>query len=270
VVYVIKSSPKTRVQRAAGQQFSTVPRVTAEPWSRRLSVPWNVPTSYYEDRWRVLTELDSSDLLHARRVMEDRIAMRLGDPYLVVSFSDSYFDAAILAPDVDEARLRRALEVLFETIKPKALSSPIFDFQWLYEIDQDYGAARRTTVASVLGEDVGETAVDWSMNVHGTTVEPAGQYDTEYGIVSASEAPRRLARSISNTVGQADPDIPPAVWPESLMPPVAWFFDARFKPADRLEPSVDALYEAWEASLKPISAIQKSIARTFGVADRDE
>jgi hypothetical protein len=62
--------------------------VHEKPWAQRLYVPWETGVSFYQRRWDVLQRLEDEDLLYDHRVIEERVALRLGDAQHVSSFSD--------------------------------------------------------------------------------------------------------------------------------------------------------------------------------------
>jgi len=229
-----------------------------------------MPVSFYQRRWDVLEQFDRDDLLQSHRVIDERIALRLGDAYHLISFGDGYFDAALLTPEADADRLREALAILFDTLQPKALLRPIFDFQWLSALDRPYDEVRSASASAVFG-DAGATVVDWSANVDGRLEAPPGTYRAEFGIVSSSEAGPRLARSISPFISSPAPDIPPSIWPRATFPEVAWFFDSRVALSDRVEePSIDALFDLWSRVGTPLSQVQSSFRRSFQMEEHEQ
>ena len=239
----------------------------AEPWTRRLYVPWDVPVAFYESRWQVLTTLEETARLTEHRVTDGRIAVRLNDAYHVMSFADDYFDAALLKPDGDLDVLQEAITLLFDVVRPKTLLRPMFDFQWLVPLSRSYNQARTGSALAAFG-DAGRTVEDWSATIDGRLSEPAATYRAEFGIVDSSETPPRLARAISSFVSPPDPDVPPSVWPRSTLPEVAWFFDSRVEVTDRVEnPSVEALLDLWSLVSTPISEVEAAFRQSFRVEE---
>ena len=253
-----------------GWGSTTVSCVTDPLWTQRLYVPWDVSVSFYQRRWDVLERFESAGLLHDHRVIDNRIAMRIGDTYHLVSFGDDYFDASLLRPDTDASRIRDALTILFEILQPSSLLRASFDFQWLSGLKRSYDDARASSAAGAFG-DAGTTVADWAVNIDGKLDSLSATYRAEFGIVSAVEAPPRLARAMSTFVAAPDPEVPPTIWPPGTLPEVAWFFDSRCRLTERItEPSVDALFDLWSRARLPMSEVQASFKASFNLGAHDE
>ncbi len=229
----------------------------SQVWTRRVSVPWEVGTTYYQRQWDALTRVDDAGLLFGHRVVGDRIAMRLGDQQHVISFSSDYVDGAVLVPTGDVERVRNALEIVLEAIRPKQLLRPTFDFQWLDALETPYDEARLATATALFGTLDGAELNDWSATLDGRAVSPAGTMRAEFGVVEAAEAQVRLAREVGTQfLGPPDPDIPPGVWNVAELPDVAFFFDSQCRLSQDVgEPSVDALFDLWSAAEGPLQKL---------------
>jgi hypothetical protein len=150
-------------------------------------------------------------------------------------------EGALLRPDGDEERLRWALDVIFEHVKPSRLLRPRASFQWLIPIEQTYDEARNQTAKELFGA-AGSSVTDWSSLLDGELAKPVTmEYRAQFGIVEAAEAPSRLSRQQSQ-VTPYDSQAPATLWPVNSLPEVAFFYDGYSVPSEAPEPNADGVF----------------------------
>ena len=222
--------------------------------------------TFFERRWAVLKHFEDADLLQQHRVVNDRIAIRLGDAYHLITFGSDYVAGALLRPDSDSGRLREGLRKVFEILEPHRLLLPEFDYQWLVKLDRPYDDVRRLSAFAGFG-DSSDTVIDWAVTLDGLISEPAATYRAEFGILEASDAAARLSRA-AGMVYTPDPDVPPTLWPPQSFPPVAWFFDARCRGhLDVGEADADTLFDVWSKGQDAVDRIQSGFMARFHVGE---
>lgn len=241
------------------------------PWTRRFAFSWPQNISFFEHRYEVLRELEDQGLLRQLRVAEDRIALRLGDANHELVFGVRSVEGSLLQPDGDWDRIVGALKLVLQALKPKHLLRPEIKFQWLVELDGDYDKLRSEAAIHLFGA-AGASMTDWSVLVDGKIEDPEGEFQAEFGILNASEAPARLARLIGragrSTRGDRDAP-PPTQWQASKLPPVGWFYDVNCSMKQGPEPTADAISHFMRDSEASLGVLMSGIMEECVKGDAD-
>jgi hypothetical protein len=170
------------------------------PWSQSFELRWRPCLDFYEHRVALLQSLKDRKLLRQFRVGDNQVSARLGGSRtLEISVEGmSLLDA--LGPIQDEEGLRLLMDVV-NTLHPsvtRATSwcSHLLSIDW----ELDYEAACRRASSAVFGQLAEDASfTDFAILVDGLRDDL--QFQAEFGVVSADEAPMRIARIIGNRIG---------------------------------------------------------------------
>lgn len=232
-----------------------------EPWTRRFRFSWPQTVEYLDHRYAILRRFEELGVVRQFRAGEDRITVRLGDAHHVVVYGLGSLEGSLLRPDADEERLKAALSLIFETLKPQRLLRPRVDFQWLVALDLEYDEARVRTALQGFGE-AGASVVDWSVLADGKLSGPKGTYRAEFGIVEAAEMPVRLSRQ-TGRVGAAERDVPATIWPLATLPSVGWFYDVRCTLEEAPSPTVDEVWSFVDSTQSVLERLMSAMMNRF-------
>jgi hypothetical protein len=227
-----------------------------------LGIHWRTTLGFYENRFAVLRAFDDQGLLRQLRVAEQRVSVRLKDPYHVLVFTPENVEVSVLRPDGDLGLLASALGRVWEALTPSRVANPEMRFQWLVPLEGDYDQARANGVERLFGRTVsGVTMKDWSATLAAETEGRASTAFLEFGVVDSDEAPQRLARQIGAFQGQGGPETPPSIWEPSTLPPVAFFVDLRWSVNEGVAESPEGVIRVWEETRKKADGLVSDLMK---------
>ena len=128
------------------------------------------------------------------------------------------------------------------------------NFQWLVPLDRSYEEARATVIKTLYGGPYDIGINDWSTVLTGESDKPKSVFGCEFGIVEASEAPRRLGRQTGYFKGNGY-ETPLTVWATETLPPVAFFLDYSVVREGAVENSPEGVIRLWTETRAEVSAV---------------
>ncbi len=176
--------------RLRGQR-PTLPLMTL--WTRRAGFSWQQNLNFFGRRYDVLRELEDKGLLRRFHQRPESIAVRLQGPHQLVIFGSENLFIGMLKPEAEMEVMRVAVETICRLLEPEPRGYPNFRFQWLKAWDASYDDARRRSAEAFLGVDHPVRVTDFALVVDSKLDAPFDDCHLEFGIVDATEAPRRLA-----------------------------------------------------------------------------
>jgi hypothetical protein len=230
-------------------------------WTQRASFSWRQNIGFFEHRYAILRQLEDQGLLRRFQERPSSVAVRIQGPHQLIIFGDDGLFIGTFKPDAVMDVMRAAVEVICEALEPEPTGYPIFKFQWLNACEGSYDEARQTAAKAFLGDDHPAQVADFALLLDAKLETPFDDCHLEFGIVDATEAPRRLSRGMHGL--QNERDSPPGLWPPGELPQVAIFCDVRLDAASPLGASdiVANMFATIEAARDVADQLMASMLR---------
>jgi len=206
--------------------------VPPQVWTQGASIRWRPEFKFYESRTGFLSRLEEKNLIHAWRIAEDEVGVRLGD-------------------DDHEAILSQAaITVIATTLEPK--------------IDRLMTAVELAVAEIKLLGQFAETlgVLDYAFLIDGHQEESLYDYQAEFGVVSRKEVPLRLSRMVSRIRSDENGRLPNQL-ETSKLPRVSLYVESRWE----LRPEqgtdvVQSLGKLWTDSRQEADSLVEQIRLT--------
>jgi hypothetical protein len=218
-----------------------------QPWTQALWLFWRPRLTFYERRIEFLRVLDERKELVSFSVEETNITAEV-DRGLSLTLEEGSLHLRVGAGD------RRALiepaKLALDMVAPDRFRQMILTTQHVFPVDADYTAARQIAIATTLGQAARSHPLsDFALLLDGVPRSFAGEFHAEFGVVSATELPARLARRIGRMSVHA-PTEADDQWADRPLPDVALFTDSAW--VARPDPTPDRIdwIDFWETALE--------------------
>ncbi len=226
-----------------------------DPWTQRFRVAWRPTLAFFEERYRIMRQLEEAQLLRGFEVDERRVRLRLGDVQHQLAFANDRLETSALRPDADLARLKTGVKCVWDALAPSGVRRPTMQLQWLEPLELSYDDARRHAADQLLSLPEEARHKDFAISLDGESADGAVRSHVEFGVVEAAEIGPRLAGG-RRAPDRGDP--PASIWPIETLPQVALFCDQTWI-FDRGMESVNDMTGIWDDAKKRGEQLMRSI-----------
>jgi hypothetical protein len=254
----------------AARHGARVTRPVLPPWTQSVSLHWRPELRFYEERIRILRELEDKRELRAFRVAEGSIDARIRDDDHLLSVHQSGLSIQLLRPNADIDRAWAALTTVVETIRPASLRRTTVAFQYVSELKVDMPTAISNSIDHLFSVPTveGVSYRDWAVLMD-ITRSDGSEGQMEFGIVEDHEVPARLSRHVGR-INVSGGNVAPDHWKEDEFPAVAVFADSYLQSQiPTMEGALIHVREFMDTARRDAGKVVESISNRLG-ADRTE
>ncbi len=224
---------------------------TLKPWSELLTVRWLPELQFYEQKTalikRLRRDLDTSFF----RIDPDDVAVLVPPHGDTVEVAFNSLRVRGFSQFLQEKQARRVLSTVLDLLHPE-LAGSVVTFQHVVPIGGEYSEVRQAAAARAIGLSLeGLRSTDFAILFDAEVREHEMSMQAEFGIVSKSELPERLARVIGRMRNVAESPGGPPPWltgqDDADWPDVALFVDSHWTAEQRPAGPTDleAIYRFW-------------------------
>lgn len=241
-----------------------------EPWTQSIELAWRPELGFFDDRSALLRKLESLELINQFHWSADEVVVKVQE-FATLRVGVDGASIYLASPRASADRVRQALQVALDHVKPKGVVMVLARIRHLVPINSTAREAQQLSAASVLGlalSDVRPT--DYALMVDGVSDLLKAPFQVEFGVISDEEGAYRFSPGSGRMGGYSEP-IPPDL--EGL-PRCAAFFDWSWvvrKPMTEDGFGFESVVTTWDSLAGESARLAAELwERHMGIAERKE